>query len=329
MQLGADRTYLSIYESNSVDATPQLLHAFSRTLDSLNIPHRIITDKTTTRHWPHGASEERIAYLAAARNKALEPLASPDASLRLDDYEAWGQGRVLFLNDVIFGWRDAIELLATRLEGEPDGAQQNKVEGEGDYDLACAMDFGWSGLYAIPFWPYVKDPVSVEKMKKEQVMEVGACWNGIVAFRSDLVAYRSPQETPLLTTQLNSGVEVSNVTKRSIQKRGWQMVDNVLFSYDLHRLYPTAERKPRILLNPRVRVAYEKRWWVWHNVVLEIPVIKFWLNNWSRGYPLAFVDWIWESARRRDYCTWAGLSTSRPARCPALPGAIDRSWDQG
>jgi hypothetical protein len=54
------------------------------------------------------------------------------------------------------------------------------------------------------------------------------------------------------------------------------------------------------------------------------------LAHWSRGYPLTLVDWIWEAAgRRRDFCTWAGLSPHLPARCPALPGAVDRNWDQG
>lgn len=144
--VGANRTYLSIYESNSADATPQLLHSFSATLDRLSIPHRIITDKTTTRHWPHGASEERIAYLAAARNKALEPLASSDPTIRLEDYEEWGNGRVLFLNDVVFGWRSVVELLNTRLEGA------EGVDGEGDYDLACAVDFGWSGTFSSHFF---------------------------------------------------------------------------------------------------------------------------------------------------------------------------------
>jgi hypothetical protein len=32
-------------------------------------------------------------------------------------------------------------------------------------------------------------------------------------------------------------------------------------------------------MNPKVKVAYERRWWVWHNVVLEIPVIKLWISE--------------------------------------------------
>lgn len=73
-----------------------------------------------------------------------------------------------------------------------------------------------------PYYPYVKDPVSVEKMRKNEVMEVGACWNGIVAFRGDLVAYRSPEGTQVETVN----VDTLNIHKRTIQKRGWQMIDN-------------------------------------------------------------------------------------------------------
>jgi hypothetical protein len=53
---------------------------------------------------------------------------------------------VLFLNDVVFGWRSVVELLNTRLEGA------EGVDGEGDYDLACAVDFGWSGTFSSHFF---------------------------------------------------------------------------------------------------------------------------------------------------------------------------------
>lgn len=32
-------------------------------------------------------------------------------------------------------------------------------------------------------------------------------------------------------------------------------------------------------MNPRVKVAYERRWWIWHNIVLEIPAIKLWIRE--------------------------------------------------
>ncbi|GHJ89605.1 hypothetical protein NliqN6_6007 [Naganishia liquefaciens] len=388
--LGKNTTYLSIYESNSSDSTSALLTSFASHLTSLGIPHRIITEQTSDRQWPHNASAKRIAYLARARNRALEPLRSGDAP-------GWERGKVVFLNDVVFEAWQVVDLLDSRIEGQ-----------EGEYDLACGMDYGWSGMYDTwvardacgtplrPFWPYVQDPPSVDKIRNEDVFEVASCWNGVVAFRAGLVAREGSVNGGTVGSSEDVEMEVawdaqggtssvdateaslgSNGTTdafvaggtlvdpeargRALTKRGWQMVDNAtdpqsrhsppvqlplsfrtshldacdhsecfLFSYDLHRLYPTKERPPRILMNPGVKVAYERRWWVWHNVVLEIPVIKLWIRHWSRGYPLMFVDWIWESAgRRRDYCTWAGLSPHLPERCPALPGAEDRTWDQG
>lgn len=64
-----------------------------------------------------------------------------------------------------------------------------------------------------------------------------------------------------------------------------------LFSYDLHRLYPTRERPPRIIMNPDVRVAYVTRWWKWHNSVQRIPVVEWWLceltSSQAGGKPLS------------------------------------------
>lgn len=121
---------MSVYESNSRDATPELLRDFGKRLDAQGVAHRIVSD-TTERWWPYATSPERIRFLADARNKAMEPLQSPSADIRLTDYDSYT--KVLFLNDVLFTWEGAMNLLAT------------KRDYDGDYDLACAMDFGASG----------------------------------------------------------------------------------------------------------------------------------------------------------------------------------------
>jgi hypothetical protein len=133
--VGTNNTYLSIYESNSSDNTPTLLTTLSASLTTLGIRHRIISEKTGGRSWPHGASEARIAYLAKARNRALEPLSSEDPEVRLPDGEGWEEGKVVFLNDVVFEAEQVVQLLESRVEGEEDE----------EYDLACGVDFGWSG----------------------------------------------------------------------------------------------------------------------------------------------------------------------------------------
>jgi hypothetical protein len=68
----------------------------------------------------------------------LEPLQSPNNSIRLPDWQKYT--KVIFLNDIVFRWQDIIELIASRVEGE------NEDKG---YDLACAMDFTASGKQPI------------------------------------------------------------------------------------------------------------------------------------------------------------------------------------
>lgn len=360
--LGHDRVFISIYESNSRDSTPNLLTTFAHRLQTLSISHRILTGSSTPRDWPYGTSPERIQFLADARNTALEPLQSGDESVRLKDWQTYT--KVIFLNDVYYDWRAIARLLSTKLpvKRRPEGTRADERARGVDYDLVCGIDFGSSGLYDTwvardvcgnPMriaWPYVKDPVSTRQLARQEPFEVAACWNGVVAFPSAPYLYVEP------AAKARPDVERG--------KRGWKMVDNAtypndrlsppltsplkfrtseidacdhsecfLFSYDLHRLYSsnrtggsTGPRRPRIYMNPTVKVAYEWNWWKWNNVVLEIPILKLWNRYWSRGFPLVFVDWIWEYfTRRRDYCTWAGFAL--PKRCPALEGAVERPWN--
>ncbi|WVF66089.1 hypothetical protein IAT40_000828 [Kwoniella sp. CBS 6097] len=388
--LGREDVFVSIYESNSRDRTKSLLSVLNNTLTNLSISHRIVTAEDNKHWWPYQTSSERIAYLANARNKALEPIQSADDAVRIPDWE--GYTKVLFLNDIWYSWQSMARLLDTKVEGEEDE----------EYDQACAMDFFASGLYdtwaardicGTPlrvFWPYVKDSVTVKQIRKEEPFRVSSCWNGAVALKAAPFLYRRDGQAvqTMGNVSFSEGASVGTVDVeknasgrvelgRKHMKRGWKMIDNssypisefspplttplqfrtsnisacdhsecFLIGYDLHRLSASSSpstsssdlqqpgsafetKAPRIYMNPTVKVAYEQNWYRWHNVILRIPVIKWWLKHWSRGYPLMFVDWIWEHfGRRRDYCTWAALSWHMPDRCPALPGAINRSWEQ-
>lgn len=131
--VGPENTFLSIYESNSKDSTPALLAEFAQRLDGMGAPHRVLSE-TTERWWAYGSSPERIGFLADARNRALEPLQSRSADIRLEDYASFD--KVLFLNDVVWRWDAAVRLLATELEEDDTG--------EG-YDLACGIDLFSAG----------------------------------------------------------------------------------------------------------------------------------------------------------------------------------------
>ena len=115
-----------------------------------------------------------------------------------------------------------------------------------------------------PFWPYVQDPPSVDKIRNEDVFEVASCWNGVVAFRAGLVAHEGSVNGGTVGSSEDVEMEVawdaqggtssvdateaslgSNGTTdafvaggtlvdpeargRALTKRGWQMVDNGKF----------------------------------------------------------------------------------------------------
>ncbi|WRT63900.1 uncharacterized protein IL334_000826 [Kwoniella shivajii] len=359
--LGHENVFVSIYESNSHDSTKMLLSSLNQTLFEMDVGRRIVTAQDDRHSWPYNTSPERIGYLANARNKALEPIQSPSSDVRLSDHQAFT--KLIFLNDVFYTWKSIVRLLDTHIDGKD------------EYDQVCAMDFGTSGLYDTwasrdicgtplrPFWPYVKDEITIDKVRNEESFEVSSCWNGAVVFKAGPFLYQPSKETKeKLKDEASEPIneDVDTEGDRRFFKRGWKMVDDTtypnsvfspsltlpiqfrtsnisacdhsecfLIGYDLHRLYDTVDRPPRIYMNPTVMLAYEKNWYFWHNTVLRIPVIKWWLENWSRGYPFMFVDWIWENAgRRRDYCTWSALSAHLPDRCPPLPGAENKNWDQ-
>ncbi|WWC85998.1 uncharacterized protein L201_000869 [Kwoniella dendrophila CBS 6074] len=357
--LGRENTYVSIYESNSNDSTKNLLKVLNNTLENLSIDHRIILDEDNKHWWPYGTAVERIDYLANARNIALKPIQSKNPDKRLHNYQDFT--KIIFLNDIWFNYIDLVNLINTTYTDE-----KGETSKFGDYDQVCAMDYGSSGLYDTwvardicgtpmrAFWPFVKDSLSIKQLKAEEPIQVTACWNGASVLDAKPFLYQEPEERAVYSP---SAFEMLD-DPLSLRKRGWRMVDNstypgsvlsppldlpikfrtsnisqcdhsecFLISYDLHRYH--SDRQAKIYMNPNVKVAYDQNWFKWHNDILEIPVIHWWLTHWSRGYPLLFVDWIWEYfGRKRDYCTWSALGWYKPDRCPSLPGPPQRSWDQ-
>ncbi|KAK9812593.1 hypothetical protein WJX72_000003 [[Myrmecia] bisecta] len=143
-------TFLSVYESGSTDSTGAWLEVLISLIASLRVPHRIVIGGSLTR----AKNQDRIDFLAAARNRALEPLwlnttavaadgSQPHAPLgrQLHSWTfSWGSkprplwpaSRVVFLNDVYFCARDVVRLL----------------QHEGD--MVCGMDFDRPRLQDAP-----------------------------------------------------------------------------------------------------------------------------------------------------------------------------------
>lgn len=118
--LGPSNVYVSIVESYSTDSSPDLLTAYAATLTARGVPHRILVRDDAAVPKPDDLQfNNRISFLARIRNRVMEPLV-----------ESGGYERVLFSNDVFVEPESVIELLQTR---------------DGEYDMACAMDFGHFG----------------------------------------------------------------------------------------------------------------------------------------------------------------------------------------
>ena len=117
--LGADNVFVSIIESRSDDQSPALLQQFDDRLDAMHVQRRILTQDTAITKPDIVTEIQRIQFLSALRNRVLEPLV-----------ENGGYDKVIFSNDIFIEPETILELLYTS---------------EGEYDMACGMDYGHWG----------------------------------------------------------------------------------------------------------------------------------------------------------------------------------------
>ena len=114
--LGPDNVFVSIVESESDDRSPVLLQQLDDKLGAMGIQRRILTQDEAVTKPENLIGNNRIYYLSALRNRALEPLV-----------EMGGYDKVMFSNDIYIEPEAILELLYTA---------------EGEYDMVCGMDYG-------------------------------------------------------------------------------------------------------------------------------------------------------------------------------------------
>ena len=117
--LGEDNVFVSILESGSEDRSPALLQQLDDRLAVMNVSRRILTQDTAIMKPDDMGGNNRIRFLSSLRNHALEPLV-----------EMGGYDKVVFSNDIYIEPETIVELLNTA---------------DGEYDMACGMDFGHFG----------------------------------------------------------------------------------------------------------------------------------------------------------------------------------------
>ena len=253
--LGNRNVYLSVYE-NSAGERAQT--AYSKFDQKVQCQHTIVyedpppLDEFPQVNLPDGTKRtKRVAYLAEARNKALEPLANSSEK----KYD-----KLLYLNDAVFNPVEAAQLLlSTNLDDH----------GHTSYRAACAVDFinpfKFYDTYAtrdlegysmgVPFFPWFSNAGNgfsrADVLAGKDAVRVKSCWGGMVAFEA-----RPFQADPPLRF-------------RATDEIYWDASECCLIHADLFSQGTFKEDGDYvgIFMNPFVRVAYDNTTLSWLSTI--------------------------------------------------------------
>lgn len=277
--LGPDNVFVSVVESHSTDSSPQLLEALDADLALLGVSRRILIRDDSVPKPDDMSGNNRIDFLAATRNRAMEPLL------------VGGYDRVVFSNDIFIEPESFVELLETN---------------DGDYDMACGLDMGHFGAYdmwvlrdrqaklASAIWPYFFDEADYQAMHTESPVPVFTCWNGIVVFTADPllpIALRSnrtlsndplPYELPAThpathnaSMQGPSPALTPPIRFRASAPGECFSSESFLLPYDLRRQF----NLQHIYLNPKVINGYDWRFYFYFKWFMRHPVLRWWIEK--------------------------------------------------
>lgn len=254
--------------------------------------------------------------------------------------------KILFINDVIFSPKDAVDLLfATNLG--PDGTTQ--------YRAACAMDFinafKFYDTFAsrdaeghgvgVPFYPWFTSAGSGisrnDVLQNRDAVRVKSCWGGMVAFEAKwfqgqhLVPYPNNEkeqdagwdevwEDPAEESQPKKKGERDNnvgmvpLTFRASPELFWESSECCLIHADLAAMAALdsetstspEEFDAGIYMNPYIRVAYSSDAFKWLEFTRRFESLYTWPQGW--------INWI------------AGRPPFQPRRT-ANPGDVVEHWE--
>lgn len=281
--LGPDNVFVSVVESHSGDSSPQLLEALDADLALLGVSRRILTGDEAVQKPDDMGGNNRIEFLSATRNRAMEPLL------------VGGYDRVVFSNDIFIEPESFVELLETN---------------NGDYDMACGLDMGHFGAYdmwvlrdrqaklASAIWPYFFDEADYQAMRVESPVPVFTCWNGIVVFTADPllpIALRSnrtlsndslPYELPAThpaahnaSMQGPSPALTPPIQFRASAPGECFSSESFLLPYDMRRQF----NLQHIYVNPRVINGYDWRFYFYFKWFMRHPVLRWWIEKVYNG----------------------------------------------
>eukprot|EP00834_Sanchytrium_tribonematis_P008036 NODE_838_length_3589_cov_0.826074.p1 type:complete len:388 gc:universal NODE_838_length_3589_cov_0.826074:2615-1452(-) len=171
---GVNSTFLSIYESGSVDKSKRYIRRFSRHLRMMHAKFHIKTGNITLTPQIH-----RIDYLVRIRNRAMKPFYRQ--SSHNITYES-----ILFLNDVYSCPNELLELEYQRLLNTADlvGAMDyvlNYMKYPILYDTWVSRDMNGLEMRSITFDHIYKDLKTEKRVSLQLPFQVSCAWNGAVS----------------------------------------------------------------------------------------------------------------------------------------------------
>ena len=273
--LGNQNVFLSIYENDAGEEARDALIKFKKRVQCANsiVFERHVSLKTVPGIvLPDGSERtKRIAYLAAIRNRALEPL-DGESKVKYD--------KLLFLNDVVFDPIEAVQLLFSTNVNE---------NGKSSYLAACAVDFinpfkfydtfatrdaeGYSmGVPFFPWFPSAGKGISrADVLHGKDAVRVKSCWGGMVAF--DATYFQtSPTQNDGVAQKAENGSTDTSPTLSDVPIRFraesdvfWEASECCLVHADLQKVAVQRDQPGNsgIYMNPYVRVAYGLRTLRW------------------------------------------------------------------
>ncbi len=253
--LGNKNVYLSVYENTAGEAAQIAQFKFETRVQcahTMVLEDAPALDDLIQTILPDGSKRtKRIAYLAEARNRALQPLEE-----KFDvTYD-----KLLYLNDVVFDPIEAAQLLlSTNLD----------EHGHTAYRAACAVDFinpfKFYDTYAtrdlegyrmgVPFFPWFSNSGQgtsrADVLAGKDAVRVKSCWGGMVAFDA-----RPFQATPPLRFRASEGTY-------------WDASECCLIHADILKKGRSEGDGDHIgiYMNPFVRVAYSSSTLAWISTV--------------------------------------------------------------
>ncbi|KZF19248.1 glycosyltransferase family 69 protein [Xylona heveae TC161] len=266
-ELGAENTYLSIYENDSGPETREALAELRQKVKcrSTIISEHLPRENIPKVELPSGEKRiKRIEYLATVRNRALQPLDTIGKFTAFD--------KILFLNDVVFSPVDAANLLfSTNIDSE----------GRAQYSAACAVDFinpfKFYDTFAtrdvnghsmgVPFFPWFTPGQSRnDVLSGKDAIPVQSCWGGMVAF--DAMWFQPPKAS-WIPAGLDLQQSVDHVPQPPLRFRAekemfWESSECCLIHADIQAAAAVRTGTLKgIYVNPFIRVAYDEstqRW---------------------------------------------------------------------